>query len=59
METRPEPVVGIGAPRTFGPVYQSRCAALLAGGFLLLAGGSPRKSLPRTTRTPGTLSKAR
>jgi len=45
METRLKPVVGMGAPKTFGPVYQSDCTGLQSGGSLALAGWFPVKVL--------------
>jgi|DewCreStandDraft_2_1066082.scaffolds.fasta_scaffold09687_2 hypothetical protein len=45
METRLELVTGLGAPKTFGPVYQSCCVHLRSGGSFALAGWFPAEAL--------------
>ncbi len=44
METRLEPVAGLGAPKTFGPVYQS-LSDLPSRGSFAWAGWFPAEAL--------------
>lgn len=45
METRLEAVAGVGAPKTLGPVYQSRCVDLQSRRSFAWAGWFPAEAL--------------